>query len=41
MGVKLGLSTWEDDIRMDFKDTGVRMLTGFMWLSIGSHGRFL
>jgi hypothetical protein len=32
---------WEDNIKMDLKKWVVGVWTGFMWLNVGSIGRFL
>jgi hypothetical protein len=30
---------WEDNIKMDLKEIGGRIWTGFIWLRIGTSGR--
>jgi hypothetical protein len=32
---------WEDNIKMDIKDIGVRVLTGSIWLRIATGGGLL
>jgi hypothetical protein len=32
---------WEDNIKMDLRETGIDGRTGFSWLRIGSSGGFL
>jgi hypothetical protein len=32
---------WKDNIKMDFREIGLGVWTGFMWLRIGNSGRML
>jgi len=32
---------WEDNVKMDFRETGCEVWTGFMWLRIRSNGESL